>query len=114
VDIAELALARQREMSTDLGVGVAVPHARCPNLAKPLLVFGRAPEGLLFSAQSGELVRLVFLLVVPSERPEVQLHLLARLARIAGDQSARERLLAAVTESEVIDVLFEAREGKSN
>jgi CPA2 family monovalent cation:H+ antiporter-2 len=103
--IAELALLREQEISTDLGTGVAIPHARCPGLAEPLVAFGRSGPGVEFSAQSIEPVRLVFLLVTPLERPDVQLSLLAQLAAVAGDQAARGRLLAAASAADVLGVL---------
>lgn len=103
--VSQLALAREAEVSTDLGVGVAIPHARCPNLTSPLVVFGRASEGILFSPQSPELVRLVFLLVTPAEQPDLQLLLLARLARVAGDHALRDRLFKATSDAEVIDLI---------
>jgi mannitol/fructose-specific phosphotransferase system IIA component (Ntr-type)/predicted transcriptional regulator len=105
VDVAELALARQREVSADLGVGVAIPHARCPDLARPILVFGRRSEGILFQSQSAELVRLVFLLITPADESDVQLTLVADLARIAGSSELRERLLRATSEVDVASVL---------
>jgi mannitol/fructose-specific phosphotransferase system IIA component (Ntr-type) len=110
-DVAELAVAREFEVSTDLGVGIAIPHARCPNLVSPLIVFGRSTEGVIFSPQSDELVHFVFLLVTPLERPDVQLFLLGQLARIAGDAAARERLSRATSREEVIDVVTQRRAG---
>lgn len=103
--IAEWALAHESEISTDLGIGVAIPHARCANLRVPLLVVGRSTEGILFSPQPSVPVRLVFLLVTPSERPEDQLSLLGQLARIVSDESARERLLRSASHSEIVDFL---------
>ncbi|MBN9523019.1 cation:proton antiporter, partial [bacterium] len=41
-EVAELAIARERELPTNLGLGVAVPHARCPGLREPIVVFGRS------------------------------------------------------------------------
>jgi len=105
VNVADMAVARESEVSTDLGVGVAIPHARCPDLAFPLIVFGRSTEGVIFSPQSAELVHFVFLLVTPQERPDVQLFLLGRLARIAGDAAARVSLRQAASQSEVIDIV---------
>lgn len=105
--IAQAALSREADVATDLGGGVAVPHARCAGLDAPLIVLGRSADGILFSSQATELVRLVFLLVTPLEQPEVQLTLLARLAAIAGDRDLCERLSRAPTIVEILDLLSE-------
>jgi CPA2 family monovalent cation:H+ antiporter-2 len=105
--IAELALAREKEISTDLGAGVAVPHARCANLAEPLIAFGRAPDGIVFSPDSAERVRLVFLIVTPKEHPDQQLAFLARLAEIAADPTVKDRLTRASSAEEIIGILAE-------
>jgi CPA2 family monovalent cation:H+ antiporter-2 len=110
VDVAALAVARERELPTDLGIGVAVPHARCPGLAAPLVVFGRSAAGVTFDPQSREPVRLIFLLVTPADQPNVQVPLLGRVARAAGDADTRRRLLAAGTPGEVTEVLAAAEE----
>jgi monovalent cation:H+ antiporter-2, CPA2 family len=104
-DVAGAAVLRERQLSTDLGVGVAIPHARCLHLAAPLLVFGRSPEGVPFSAETTTSVHLVFLLVTPAERPNLQLSLLSQLASIVGVDAARERLLNSDSEQAVIEVL---------
>jgi mannitol/fructose-specific phosphotransferase system IIA component (Ntr-type) len=104
-NIADLAMAREREVSTDLGVGVAVPHARFPGLSRPFVVFGRSTQGIRFSSESPEPVQSVFLLVTPLERPELQLSFLAQLARVAGDDETRERLLKATSAAEVVDIV---------
>ena len=87
-------------MPTDLGLGVAIPHARCPGLADPLVVFGRSTQGIVFDPESAEPVRLVFLLVTPAEQPELQVFLLGQLARLAGNASVREQLARAATADE--------------
>jgi len=98
-------LAREGEGSTDLGVGVAVSHARCPQLPQPLVVFGRSADGILFSPQSAELVRLVFLLVTSLEQPGLHLSLLEQLARLVQDPQVRARLLDASTAFEVAEIV---------
>jgi CBS domain containing-hemolysin-like protein len=105
VDVAALASARERQMPTDIGLGVAVPHARCPQLAKPILVFGRSAAGLNFSPKSTEPVRLIFLLVTPSERPNLQVFLLSQIASIARSEFVRERLNLARSSADVAEVI---------
>jgi monovalent cation:H+ antiporter-2, CPA2 family len=104
-DIGSMGIARESQASTDLGVGVAIPHARVPNLEQPIVAMGRSRDGVLFSPQSAELVKLVFLLITPLEKPDIQLFLLAQLARVAGDPASRERLEKAISLEEVIDVV---------
>ncbi|MBK8696485.1 MAG: PTS sugar transporter subunit IIA [Deltaproteobacteria bacterium] len=55
----------EAELSTDLGVDVALPHARAPGPPTPRVEFGRSSEGVATSPPPDEPVRLVFLLVTP-------------------------------------------------
>lgn len=107
-DVAGLALAREREVSTDVGFGVAIPHARCPNLANPLLAFGRSRDGVAFGTRSNEPIRLIFLLVTPAAQPDLQVFLLGRVASVVGNPSVRQRLQDAHSAVEIIDIIAEA------
>lgn len=104
-DVAELAIAREEELSTDVGLGVAIPHARCPDLDRPLVVFGRSEEGVVFDEQAAQAVHLIFLLVTPAEQPQMQVELLSEVARVAGDAEKRERLMRAMSAEMVSEVL---------
>jgi CBS domain containing-hemolysin-like protein/mannitol/fructose-specific phosphotransferase system IIA component (Ntr-type) len=108
VDVVSLALARERQMSTDIGKGVAIPVARCPGLERPLMVLGRSDEGIQFSTHSAERARLIFLLVTPAERPNVQVFLLAQLTRAVESEFIRERLQRATSPHELIEIIAAA------
>ena len=95
-------------MTTDIGQGVAIPVARCLGLARPLMVLGRSAEGILFSSHSAEPARLIFLLVTPAERPNVQVFLLAQLTRAVGSEFIRERLYRALSPQELIEIIAAA------
>lgn len=106
-DVCKLALDRERQMPTIVGHGVAIPHARCPGLAQPLIVFGRAEEGLV-TKESAEPVRLYFLLVTPSERPNLQVFFLSQVASVIESDLVRERLCRADTPQEVLEIIAAA------
>lgn len=108
VDVCALAGERERQMPTDVGHGVAIPHARCPRLTRPLIVFGRSSEGVLYGEPSREPVRLIFLVVTPLERPNVQVFLLAQLANVARSEFVRERLIRAQSAEEVFEIISAA------
>ena len=73
--------ARERLQGTGIGSGVAVPHARIEALRRPLIAFGRAPEGLAWDAPDGEPVKFVFLVLTPARQEGLQLQILAAIAR---------------------------------
>jgi CBS domain containing-hemolysin-like protein/mannitol/fructose-specific phosphotransferase system IIA component (Ntr-type) len=107
-DVAELTLVRERQLPTDVGHGIAIPHARCPGLERSILVLGRSVEGIVFNAQTGSRVRLIFLLVTPAERPQTQAFFLAQLASVAQSELVRERLSRAQSPQEIIDIITAA------
>jgi CBS domain containing-hemolysin-like protein len=107
-DVAALALARERQMATSLGNGIAIPHARCSGLIRPLIVFGRSTEGIPFDASSPEPDRLIFLVVTPSDRPNVQVFLLEQLASIARSEMVCERLIRAQSQEEILEIIAAA------
>jgi CBS domain containing-hemolysin-like protein/mannitol/fructose-specific phosphotransferase system IIA component (Ntr-type) len=107
-DVCALALKRELQIPTDVGHGVAIPHARCPALARPIIVFGRSAEGLMFDQHSEEPVRLLFLVVTSAERPNMQVFLLEQLAHVARSEFVRDRLMRAETAEEVIEIIAAA------
>lgn len=103
--LAALVFAREEEISTDLGNGIAIPHARCPDLAAPLAVIGLSKEGILYTTEQSELVRALFLLVTPAERPEAQLALLRQVARLCDKQASRASLMNAESPEAIWDAM---------
>ncbi len=109
-DVAELAIARERQISTHVGHGVAIPHARCPHLANPIVAIGRSADGILFDTQSADRVYLLFLLVTPTEQPDIQVQLLSQIARLAGDPEILQALREASSAFDIAEVLRQAEQ----
>lgn len=103
--ISDLVLAREAEISTDLGNGIALPHARCEGLVDPVVVVGHSHEGIAWSDEEHGAVRLFFLLVTPTDRPEAHLAMLSQIARLVADEGKREALLAATTPVEFLEAM---------
>lgn len=104
-DVAALALAREQLLTTDVGFGVAIPHARVPRITHPLLVFGRSTHGIRFTPTSTEPVTLMFLLVTPADRPNLQVFFLAQLANVAKSEFVREKLRNAESPQELLEII---------
>ncbi|MES9968913.1 MAG: PTS IIA-like nitrogen regulatory protein PtsN [Candidatus Thiodiazotropha sp.] len=79
-------LERERLGSTGLGKGIALPHARMPQITEALAAFIQLPEGIDFDAIDNQPVDLAFAMLVPEEATDEHLQLLAKLAQMFDDQ----------------------------
>ena len=105
--ILDAILEREEMMSTGVGYGIAIPHAKMDEISSPKLVGGIAPAGIDFGAVDGRPSTIFFLLVSPRNGSGDHVRILSGLSRILHDPEVREEALSANTQEEFIDVLKE-------
>lgn len=103
--IIRAVLARENQLPTAIGHGVAVPHARLSNITKPIIAVARAPRPLGFNAPDKTSVRLVFLILTPASAPLEQLRILGRIATLVNNETLRKGLLRAKTAAQFLDIV---------
>jgi len=109
--LADALRDRERQSSTALEHGVALPHARLGGvLEAPLAALARTAGGIPCGAVDGHPTRLFLLLVVPAEQPGGHLRMLANAARLLSDARCRSRLLEAPTATELLAAFREHEE----
>jgi PTS system nitrogen regulatory IIA component len=99
--VAPLLLKRESLGSTGIGRGVAVPHARLPELHRPFGLLAKLKRPIEFDAIDGQAVDLVFLLLLPAAAENGQLGALALVARTLRPSEVLVRLRRAKTVSEI-------------
>jgi PTS system nitrogen regulatory IIA component len=99
-------LMRREELgSTGTGGGVAIPHARMPEVKKPFGMFVRLVHAIKFDSIDGQLVDVVFLLLLPATPAGEQLNALACVARKLRDSDMVRRLRRAADGAELHSVM---------
>ena len=107
-DVLSLLLAREKLGTTGIGGGVAIPHCKIAGIKGPLLLLGLSRPGVSFEALDGKASHAIFLIVAPLDNPNVNLRILAAIAKLVRKSSAlTSRLLKALTEEEIRQVLRE-------
>ena len=86
---------REKLGSTGFGRGVAMPHARMPDIARPIAAVVRLEKPVAFDAADGLPVELVFGLLSPENCGAAHLHALAALSRLVKDERVHEALVEA-------------------
>lgn len=84
---------RESALSTGIGDGVAIPHARSVTVPAFGIVAGVSPTPIPFDAIDGQPVQLFFLIVGPAAGPHVKA--LSRIARLVRHADVRRQLIRA-------------------
>jgi len=96
-------LNRERLGSTGIGDGVAIPHCRLPNFDQIVGIFMTLEKPVDFDAIDGKPVDLVFALIVPQERTDEHLQVLASIAGLMQNPAIRE----SMRQAETINTLYQ-------
>ena len=98
----EAVLRREKEFSTGIGMGIAIPHAKDNSVKEAALTLGISREGIDYNALDGTLAHLFFLIAVPANSNDVHLKLLSYISRKLMHEEVRDRLLSAKTYNDVL------------
>lgn len=107
-DIDELSrMVKQREslVTTGVGRGVAIPHARCVGVSGCAIAVGVSKKGIDFGAHDKEPVKIIFLLAVQEAAGFPYAQLLARVIQLLNRKEHTERLLSASSASDILSVI---------
>jgi len=100
-------LERERVMSTGMGEGVAIPHAKTEAVSELLAAFGVTNEEVEFQAIDEKPVRLIFLLLGPMDPTGPHLQALSRISRLVHRKEFRDHLIGCQTSEEVMAAIRE-------
>ncbi len=90
------ALAREAFVSTGLGDGIAIPHAKTDAVSEPVVVYARSRAGIDWSARDGKPATELFLIAVPEQAAgDAHLSILGSLSRKLVNPQWRSELTAA-------------------
>jgi PTS system nitrogen regulatory IIA component len=93
--VASYLLKREDLGSTGIGRGVAVPHARLPDVQRPYGLLAKLKAPVEFDAIDGQAVDLLFVLLLPAAAEQEALAALALVARTLRSPETLVRLRAA-------------------
>jgi|SRR5690554_2191652 len=104
--IFQVLLERERLGSTGLGKGVAIPHARVPDLTHTIAVMLTLETPVEFEAADGQPVDIAFGLLVPEDDTEHHLQHLSRLVTLFRDEEVCNRIRQASDADAIFELLL--------
>ena len=108
MQVLEAVEERESVLTTGIGFGVAIPHARSAAVKELTSSVASARRPVPFDSIDGEPVRLFFLIVGPDASAGLHVKILSRIARLVRRENVRQRLVDARTPDEFYRILVDA------
>ncbi len=98
-------LQRERTMTTGVGIGIAIPHAKTDACSDFVIAIGRKKGGLVYDSLDGGLVYLVIMIAGPASRYDTYLNIHAKVVLLMANAEFRQKLINAETTDEIYAML---------
>ncbi len=112
-EIIKAVIKREKEASTGMGKGVAVPHVKHPAVKNMVAAVGLSSGGIDFSALDKKPVHSVILLISPEGDPDKHLQAMENVFKHLQKERFRKFLRQCQTPEQIEDLLREADENLS-
>jgi fructose-specific phosphotransferase system IIA component len=100
-------LTREKTRSTGIGSGIAIPHGKCNAVKELVMAVGIAKEPIDFQSVDGHPVKIILLLVSPSDQTGPHIQALARISRVMLDDNFKTKLESSKSVEEAEQLLKE-------
>lgn len=103
----EALIERERIVSTGIGMGVAIPHAKLDGYDEFFIAIGILSKGVEWNSLDSAPVRLIFMVGGPDDKQTEYLQILSSLTMAIKDENTRKKMLTRNTPEAIIE-LFKA------
>jgi len=100
-------LERENIMSTGVGKGIALPHAKTNAIKGTIGALCTTKDPLDYNSLDGKPIQIAFLLLGEENNVGGHLRLLSMISRLMNIEAFREKLLKAKTSQEAFDCFYE-------
>jgi len=106
-DLVVALTEREKIMSTGIGFGIAIPHARLRTVKEMTFAVGISKKGLDFDSIDSNPVHLIILVAAGEKQHKEYLRLLSSIMTILKKEKVKDRIIASESQEEILTLLSE-------
>ena len=104
-DIYFAVMEREQQGTTGIGNGIAIPHCKTDLVKSGVIIAATFPSGIKYFSIDNKPVNILFLFIFPGSENKEYLQVLAKSARIFGDETIRNKLILSSTNEEFREII---------
>lgn len=93
---------REKIVSTGIGMGVAIPHAKLPGYDQFFMAVGILQKGVDWEALDRSLIRIIFMIGGPDDKHTEYLQILSALTGAIKNEDLRKKLLTLNSAEDIL------------
>jgi fructose-specific phosphotransferase system IIA component len=98
-------MERELKMSTGMQHGIAIPHGKTDSVDKLVTAMALKKEGVDFGSMDGKPSTIFIMTISSVSRSGPHIQFLSEISQVLNDPEKRERILAAQSTTEILDIL---------
>ncbi len=110
-EVKQAVLEREKIMSTGVGNGFAIPHAKTKGADGFIAILAKLSEPIDFDSHDGKPVNIIFMLIGKETMVSEHIKMLSRISRLMNNDEFRQNLINASSKEEIL-TLLETEENK--
>jgi mannitol/fructose-specific phosphotransferase system IIA component (Ntr-type) len=104
--VIEKVLERESIVPTAIGKSIALPHGRIPFLEDFIMAIGVCKGGAVWQTLDNEPVKIICLLLGPSNKPSKYLHFLSFITSILNEEEIRLNILKEEDKKNIVNIFL--------
>ncbi len=97
-------MEREKIISTGIGMGVAIPHAKLPHCNDFFIAIAILKRGVEWKSMDHAPVRLIFMIGGPDDRQTEYLQILSSLTFAVKDEERRKKILTSNSKEAIVNL----------
>ncbi len=98
-------IEREEIMSTGIGFGLAIPHAKINVVKKMAFAIGISKKGIDFDSMDGRPVHLIILVAAGEKQHKNYLKLLSSIMSMLKNEQVKEKIIKSESTEEIIEII---------
>lgn len=98
-------IERERIMSTGIGFGIAIPHAKIRSVSEIAFAIGISKNGIEFDSLDGKPVHIIILVAAGERQHKDYLRLLSKIMSILREESMRNTIVNSKENTDILEIL---------
>jgi len=96
---------RERQMSTGIERGIAIPHCKTAGVTELVAALGVSKQGINYESLDGNPIHLVIMMIATLDNPGKHIAALGEIARLMKIHGFYEKIINATSSDEVVECI---------